>query len=144
MNSNEVTPSRVVKITPFLGLFSPLENNSVNYWTCFLAIWMNSCGESGQETTSSRLCWKKLLGNMRSNMMADKSQNRLLLEPTKTSKVNNKPNCSNKLCFPLILILIIFYIFEGGAYIWILKETHVWGGLYLNHDSSIRYMDILI
>ena len=73
-----------------------------------------------------------------SNMMADKSQNRLLLEPTKTSKVNNKPNCSNKLCFPLILILIIYYIFEGGAYIRILKETHVWGGLYLNHDSSIR------
>ena len=85
--------------------------------TCFLAIWVNSCGESGQETTSSRLCWKKLLGNMRSNMMADKPQNRLLLEPTKTSKVNNKPNCSNKLCFPLILILIIFYIFEGGGLI---------------------------
>ena len=26
-----------------------------------------------------------------------------------------KPNCSNKLCFPLILILIIFYIFERGG-----------------------------
>ena len=92
-------------------------------------ILLNLCGKSGQKTTSSSLCWMKLLGNMMSSLEdADKSQNWLLLEPTKITKVNNKAIARINFFFPLILESYLFFIFLRGAYIWILKETHVWWG----------------